>query len=97
MRGAYVSLLLAGLSQAVQVYLNPSPQVSETLPPSQASFVLSRHLGLDYFESAGDAIHGDFLNEHSFVGQGAKNGLLLTMSEEDVRGVFVVSSLQCSS
>ena len=90
MRGAYVCLLLTSFSQAVNVYLSPSPQIPFTLSPSQASFVLSRHLGLDYFESPGDAIHEDLLNEHSFVGQGAKNGLLLTVSEEDVRGVFVI-------
>lgn len=39
-------------------------------------------------ESARDAIHGGFLNEHSFVGQGEKNGLLLIM-----RGALVISSL----
>ena len=92
MRGAYVCLLLASFSQAVKVYLSPSPQTPSILPPSQASFVLSRHFGLDYFESAGDAIHGDLLNELSFVGQGAKNGLLLTMSEKDVQGAFVLST-----
>ena len=85
-------LLLASFSQAVKVYLSPSPQTPSILPPSQASFVLSRHFGLDYFESVEDAIHGDLLNELSFVGQGAKNGLLLTMSEKDVQGAFVLST-----
>jgi hypothetical protein len=87
MRGASVCLLLAGLSQAVQVYLNPQPAVPPTLSPSQASFVLSRHFGLEFLESAGDDLHGELWNEQTFVGQGSRSGLLLTIDEVDARSM----------
>lgn len=87
MRGVSVCLLLAGLSQAVQVYLNPRPDVPSRLPPSHASFALSRHLGLEFFESAGDGVIGDFWNEQTFVGQGSRSGLLLTIDEANARGM----------
>ncbi|KIM76001.1 hypothetical protein PILCRDRAFT_826855 [Piloderma croceum F 1598] len=88
MRGASVCLLLAGLSQAVQVYLNPQPAVPSTLSPSHASFVLSRHLGLEFLESAGDDLHGELWNEQPFVGQGSRSGLLLTIDEVDARDII---------
>lgn len=87
MRGISVCLLFAGLSQAVQVYLSPSPNVPSSLSPSHASFALSRHLGLEFFELAGDGIHEDILNEPSFVGQGSKSALLLSVDENDARGM----------
>lgn len=88
MRGVSVCLLLAGLSQAVHVYLNPCPAVPSILSPSHASFALSRHLGVEFFESAGDDdVYGDQWNEQIFVGQGSRSGLLLTIDEVDARGM----------
>jgi hypothetical protein len=83
-----VCLLLAGLSQAVQVYLSPQHTISSSLPPSHANFVLSRHFGLEFFESAGNSVHGDIWGEQIFVGQGPKSGLLLTIDEVDARGIY---------
>lgn len=88
MRGLYTCFVLVGLSQAVQVYLNPAPVTPASLSPSSASFALSRHLGLEFFESAADGVHGQLLHEQSFVGQGAKSALLLSINEEDARGAF---------
>src|ERR1700676_4178361 len=85
MRGISVCLLLAGLSQAVQVYLNPQPALPSRLTPSRASFALSRHFGLELYESAGDLVYGDHWEEQTFVGEGPRSGLLLTINEVDGR------------
>jgi len=83
-----LTLLLSGLqlTQAINVYLNP-PQtyLGSTLSPKDASFALSRHLGLEFFEfqDASGAGYG----EESFVGQGLSNALLLTMDDEDAKGL----------
>ncbi|KZP34437.1 hypothetical protein FIBSPDRAFT_718926 [Athelia psychrophila] len=95
MRGVYTCFLLVGLSQAVQVYLNPAAVTPASLSPSSASFALSRHLGLEFFESATDGVHGQLLHEQSFVGQGAKSALLLSINEEDARDI-VPSSMKVS-
>ena len=78
-------LLSASLSQAVDVYLSPSSNFfSSSLSPADASAALSRHLGLEQFESLQDA--SNLGHEEWFVGQGAKNALLITVEESDVQG-----------
>ncbi len=90
MRGLYLTLLLVGLSQAVQVYLNPAPSIPSTsLSPELASVTLSHHLGVEFFESLGgddETELSDFgyEGEQSFVGQGPKNGLLLSLNLGEV-------------
>jgi len=66
------------------VYLNPSPSIGSSLPPKSASAALSRHLGLEYFESLGDdsELHDSF-QQAAFVGQGTGSALLLSIAEED--------------
>lgn len=86
MRAVYTCFMLVGLSQAVQVYLSPASATPASLSPSSASFALSRHLGLEFFESVGDGVHGELLNDQSFVGQGSKSALLLSIDEQDARG-----------
>jgi hypothetical protein len=74
------------LTHAVHVYLSPASDFYRSnLSPEDASATLSRHLGLDAFEplwEASDVSH----NEELFVGQGAKNALLVTVEEEDAQG-----------
>lgn len=88
MKGLFACLLLTGFAQAVQVYLSPSPQLapSQKLSPEQASFALSRHLGLEFFETAGDRDLFDGDSEQKFVAQGSSNALLLIMNEGEARG-----------
>lgn len=89
MRRISVCFLLAGLSQAVQVYLNPLPSLPPNLSPSHASFILSRHLGLEFFESARNEVYEPFLNEQAFVGQGSRSALLLSIDEQNARGMYM--------
>ena len=78
-------LLSASLSQAIDVYLSPSSNsLRSSLSPADASAALSRHLGLEQFESLLDA--SSLGHEERFVGQGPKNALLITMEESDVQG-----------
>ena len=90
MKGLLACLLLpAGLAQAVRVYLSPSPSLPSELSPKQASFALSRHLDLESFESFDeDSIIWDAPLHQEFVGQGPKDGLLLTIGESHVHGTF---------
>lgn len=76
------------LAHAVHVYLSPAPYFHRsTLSPEEATTALSRHLGLEAFEPLWDA--SDLTHtEENFVGQGAKNMLLITMEENDVKGVY---------
>jgi len=94
-----VCLLLAGLSltHAAIIYLNPAPVLPPRLSPGHASFALSRHLGLEYFESLGtnDEPSASWMNEGSFVGQGSSNGLLLCINELEAKEVLP-SSIQQS-
>jgi hypothetical protein len=54
MRGLYLPFVLASLSQAVRVYLNPEPsQLSNALTPEQASVALSHYFGVERFENLG--------------------------------------------
>jgi hypothetical protein len=88
MKAILVCLLLpAGLAQAVRVYLSPSPPLPTRLSPKQASFALSRHLDLEGFETFDeDSIIWDAPLRQEFVGQGSKDGLLLTIDESYVYG-----------
>jgi len=82
-------LLTAGLAQAVQVYLSPPVPLSQKLSPKYAGFALSRHLGLDFFETAGDIPNlFDDVNDQTFVAQGSSNALLLSMNEADANDVL---------
>ncbi|THH16016.1 hypothetical protein EW146_g4553 [Bondarzewia mesenterica] len=89
MRGILLCLLFTGLSQAAEVYLNPSPSLPSYLTPSHASSVISRHLRLEAFEplQGNEQIATKFLNE-PFVGEGDKNGLLLSIDEADAKDVL---------
>lgn len=77
------------LVQAIDVYLSPpSSLLRPTLSAEQASAALSRHLGLEAFEpfrDASDWIH----HEESFVGQGTKNALILTVDQNDLSGMVL--------
>jgi hypothetical protein len=81
-------LLFVGLVQAVHVYLRPPPLngAPSRLSPDHAAFEISKHLGLESFESAGSASDYGYSvhDEQLFVGQGEKSGLLLSM---DMNGV----------
>jgi hypothetical protein len=57
------------------------------LSPEDATTALSRHLGLEEFESLRDASDLTHTQEN-FVGQGAKNVLLVTVEESDANGVY---------
>ncbi|CCL99659.1 uncharacterized protein FIBRA_01679 [Fibroporia radiculosa] len=80
MRTASICLLLAGVSEAVHVYLYPQPSVPPLLSISQAGAALACHLGLDYHEILGD--DDTFFHQKAFVGQGPSSSLLLSMSED---------------
>ena len=90
MKGLFVCLLLpVGLAQAVHVYLSPSPSLPSKLSAKQASFALSRHLDLESFETLDDdSLVWDGPLYQEFVGQGPKDGLLLTIDESYVYGMF---------
>ena len=96
MRTLGLVLLAVGLFNevfAVTVYLYPPPS---TPAPSQldtrhASLALAHHLGLEKFESvgSGDGVwHGGVLTEgqEGVVGSAPKDGLLVTLSEDDAKG-----------
>ncbi|KAJ7502379.1 hypothetical protein B0H11DRAFT_1712528 [Mycena galericulata] len=66
-----------------------------TLAPEDASAALSRHLGLEIFETLRDSSTLDY-GEETFVGQGPSNVLLLTLDDADVKAIRVPSSLHHS-
>ncbi|KDR75115.1 hypothetical protein GALMADRAFT_249028 [Galerina marginata CBS 339.88] len=79
------------LTQAVHVYLSPSPSLlRSTLSPEDASATLSRHLGLEAFEPFWDASDLTHIEEN-FVGQGPKNVLVVTVEESDASAVIPYS------
>jgi hypothetical protein len=90
MKGLFVCLLLpVGLAQAVRVYLSPPPSLPSKLSAKQASFVLSRHLDLESFETLEeDSLVWDGPLHQEFIGQGPKDGLLLSIDESHVYGTF---------
>ncbi|KAI0339977.1 hypothetical protein BDW22DRAFT_1335508 [Trametopsis cervina] len=84
---------LVQLANAVTVYLHPPPAVVPAqLTATRANLAISRHLNLEMFEKLGDdeeSWEGSLVgNEHGFVGTGAKDGLLIAMSEEDAKDVL---------
>ena len=71
---------------AVNVYLSPArPFATSTLSPEDASAALSRHLGLEDFEPLRDMSNYPF-DDESFVGQGAKHAVVVTVPEDDADG-----------
>ena len=88
MKGLLICLLLpAGLAQAVRVYLSPPASLPPKLSAERASFALSRHLDLESFETLDDdSLIWDGPLHQEFVGQGPKDGLLLSIDESYVYG-----------
>jgi len=87
MKGLFVCLLLpVGLAQAVRVYLSPSTPLPSKLSAKQAGFALSRHLDLESFETLDE--DSTIWDAQEFVGQGPKDGLLLTLDESYVYDVI---------
>ena len=99
MRTSSLVLLAVGLvgpASAVTVYLYPPPSapVPSQLDTRHASLALAHHLGLEKFEAIGngDGVwDGGVLNawEEGVVGSAPKEGLLVTLSEQDARGKFL--------
>ena len=90
MKSTAVVLWLVALSRAVQVdvYLSPPSSLPSSLTPGQASFAISRHLGLEAFEPVdlqGESFTGLF-DEQQFVGKGASNAALLSIDENVAKG-----------
>ena len=88
MKSTQVILLLVGLSRAVRVYLSPPSLLPSSLNTEQASFAISRHLGLEAFEPIdllGESLT-DVFNEHQFVGRGSSNAVLLTLDDVVAKG-----------
>jgi hypothetical protein len=84
-------LLCGGLQavQAVRVYMSPAQGFFQApVSPEEASVALSRHLGLESFESFQEGSPGAY-TEESFVGQDAKNSLIITVEETDAGGAHV--------
>jgi len=90
MKGLLVCLLLpVGLAQAIRVYLSPPSSLPSKLSAKQASFALSRHLDLESFETPDeDSLVWKGPLHQEFVGQGPKDGLLLSIDESHVSGTF---------
>ncbi len=91
--GSFIFLCaLLQLANAVTVYLQPAPSnlvVPAQLDSRRANFAISRHLNLERFEELGN----DALLENEdvgLVGSGARDGLLLALSEEDAESAFHV-------
>ena len=87
-----ISSLFALPSYAVSVYLHPAPtsSVPAHLDAPHASFALARHLGLESFEKIGEG-DGIWLGEveadsEALIGSAPRDGLLVSMSEDDARG-----------
>ena len=77
---------LLQLANAVTVYLHPQPTnvaVPAQLDVKRANFAISKHLNLERFESLGDNAFLENDYEEGLVGSGARDGLLIAMSQED--------------
>lgn len=80
-------------SEALHVYLSPTrTYLSSTLSPGDASFALSRHLGLEVFEPFRDSSDLSHDDEH-FVGQGGRNAVLVTVDERYAKRPFYLKLL----
>lgn len=89
------------VSQAINVYLSPSASYQRTiLSPDDASAALSRHLGMEMFETLRDT-SGNSYQEETFVGQGETSALILILNQADAQGLllqFQIDALTlCSS
>ncbi|EIN11523.1 hypothetical protein PUNSTDRAFT_118875 [Punctularia strigosozonata HHB-11173 SS5] len=100
MRSVGLVLLLTSLSRAARVYLSPAPVLPPALSASDASSVLSYQFGLEFLDqqpahdqNGGQEILAALSGASRFVGQGQKNGLLLTLDEADAQAV-IPSSLE---
>lgn len=84
-------------SCAISVYLHPTPPspVPTQLDAGHANFALARHLGLERFERIGEgdgtwngALQAD---SEGLIGSAPRDGLLISMNEEDAKGECVIS------
>ncbi|KAL0956888.1 hypothetical protein HGRIS_002996 [Hohenbuehelia grisea] len=82
----FALLVSAQASVAANVYLIPPGKSSAApLSPTDASFTLARHFGLEHLEPEGVTTS---FGDEIFVGQGLKNGLLIALQEEDAHAVL---------
>jgi hypothetical protein len=91
---ALLSLLAASatLVSAGNLYIYPPKNYATGLESLEdASAAISRHLGLEIFESVNEDSRA-LQVEEDFVGKSADSYLLLTMSESDAEGEFWVHS-----
>ena len=82
-------LLLADVVLGIRIFLNPptsSLRTPSSLTPTQARAVVSRHLGLEAFDTLQDVQGAEQLVSGEFVGKDTGNALLLTLSEDVARG-----------
>ncbi|KAI0088152.1 hypothetical protein BDY19DRAFT_994554 [Irpex rosettiformis] len=90
--GSFVLLFaLLQLANAVTVYLYPQPPnvvVPGQLDARRANFAIAKHLNLEKFESLGNDVILDNENNGGLIGSGARDGLLIAMSEEDAENVL---------
>lgn len=88
-----ILLLLAELTLGIQLYISPESNklpAASTISPKQARVVVSHQLGLDAFDPLEDLdLSTERLLGNSFVGEGDKNALLLTVSEDIARGAYL--------
>lgn len=88
----FLSSLYVLPSCAVSVYLHPTPasSVPARLDAPHASFALARHLGLERFEKIGEGdgiwLGGAPEDGEALIGSAPRDGLLVSMSEDDARG-----------
>lgn len=93
----WILLFLAKASLGIQIYLSPALKVrplSSTISPTQARVVVSHQLGLDAFDSLEEMDPStERLVSGDFIGEGVKNALLLTVSEDVARGAHCVTDI----
>lgn len=96
--GPFVLLFaLLQLANAVTVYLHPQPAnlvVPAQLDAKRANFAISKHLNLEKFETPGENAISENDYEEGLVGSGARDGLLIAMSEEDAESTSYKHSSQ---
>lgn len=100
MRGLFLSLFLAAVANAAQVYIYPRPKsLPNGIPPAYASTVIAYHLQLESFEpSKGSQILTKYFSHHGdFVGNGPTTAMLLRVDEEDARGAYRSVVLKCTA
>lgn len=86
-------LLFARLTYSLNVYLHPEPPspLPAHLSPTQARIVVSHQLGLDGFDSLEELsddpnLRKFILSAPSFVGEGPRKALLLSVTDEVASG-----------